>query len=115
MYVPLTGNCGFIDSPNMLPFGEGSGSGSIKTLENRLNDDVVTEVVRKGCTVRVSQVVATKQGIVQSQIEGESLKVHNARELSGQVKYLRFNELGVACEGTYEAQIRKPTPMGIGY
>lgn len=113
-YTPLDGTCGFITSPNMLPFGESSGSGSIKTLENRLNDDVTTEVVHKGCTVRVSQTVATKEGILQSQIEGESIKVHNARELSGRVQYIRFNAFNqIECQGNYEATIRKPTPLGI--
>jgi hypothetical protein len=117
VYVPqyqqVSGDCGPIASPNSVKF-QGTSAGMVTTMETRLNEDVTTVIVHKGCTVRMTQQVALKSGQVQSQIDGESLRVRSASTLQGQVDYVRYDPLSqVACQGRYNATFSKNmVPLG---
>jgi pyrimidine operon attenuation protein/uracil phosphoribosyltransferase len=70
---------------------------------------VSTEIVMKGCTVRMTQMVET--GIdttaahLAAQIDGETLTIQSADKLSGNVMVTQFDDKGQpACSGMYDAE-----------
>jgi hypothetical protein len=104
-----SGNCGPI-APTSLPL-DGGDSGFKTTTVMEFGRDIVTEVVHKGCSLRVKQEIMAKNGMRESTMTGSDMAVHNSKQLSGQVSYTRFTPTmpqQVACEGMYEAQFTRP-------
>lgn len=113
LYTQISGTCGEIQSPNMVEFESGA-PGLRMVTENRLDSDVTTIVVLKGCTVRVTQTVATKAGQLESQIDGDEIRVQNANVLEGQVSYVKYDPMSQPmCTGVYNATFSKNlVPLG---
>lgn len=111
LYVARTGNCGPIE-PMRVPLDGGSGGVRMST-EMQFGRDIVTMVVHKGCTLRVTQQVLSKEGLLESQMDGSEIEVHNSKQLSGQVSYVRYTPAQeVACSGTYDATFTRPDSVG---
>lgn len=107
LYVATTGNCGPI-APMLVPLDGGSG-GVRTTTEMQFGRDIVTMVVHKGCQLRVTQQVITKEGVMESQLDGGEIAVHSSKSLSGQVSFVRYTPThDVACQGTYNATFTRP-------
>jgi len=107
LYVPVSGNCGPI-STMAVPLD--GGSGGVRThMEMQFGRDVVTMVVHKGCTLRVTQQVLNKEGLLESQMNGGEIAVLNSKQLSGQVSFTRYPATqDVACAGMYDATFTRP-------
>jgi len=106
LYTPLQGNCGPIANPNRVPFDGGRGGNVIK-IENLPNGQVTTEIVMKGCSLRMTQEFAN-DGSVLSRIDGDPIYIDSANELSGTVSLLRYDMNGlVTCQGVYDARFTK--------
>jgi hypothetical protein len=111
LYTPVSGNCGTISNAFPVPF-EGPNNTKIDMLPNV---KVSTEIVMKGCTVRMTQTVEKKAGGVASMIDGESINIMSADQLAGRVTVTLFNDQGQpACSGTYDATFNKNTVMTGG-
>jgi hypothetical protein len=107
LYVARAGNCGPI-TPMRIPLDGGQG-GVMTSTEMQFGRDVVTMVVHKGCTLRVTQQVVTPDGLLESQMNGGDIAVHSSRSLSGQVTFVRYTPtMEVACQGTYDATFTRP-------
>jgi len=108
LYTPVSGNCGLINAMR-VPL-DGGESGVKMHQEMQFGRDILTEVVHKGCTLRVTQHVY-QQGVLQSTMNGPELAVHSSKELSGQVSFTRFTATDPqqqACVGTYNATFTRP-------
>jgi len=107
LYVALAGNCGAI-APMRLPLDGGAGGVRTNT-EMQFGRNIVTMVVHKGCQLRVTQQVMTKEGVLESEMNGVDIEVHDAKTLSGQVDYRRYTPtMDVLCAGTYSATFTRP-------
>ena len=111
LYIPLSGSCGTIESPNRVPF-DGGRAGVNTSIERRVNSNITTEIVMKGCSVRMTQTVTDKEGRVASQIDGQTIEIMNQNELAGQVIMTVFDDVGgITCIGTYDASFTKNTTI----
>lgn len=110
MYVMRSGNCGPI-APTSLPLDGGAGGVKTSTVME-FGRDIVTSVVHKGCTIRVTQEIVTRAtGMRESTIYGGDMAVHSSKQLSGQVSFTRFTPTmpqTVVCQGMYEATFTRP-------
>jgi hypothetical protein len=112
LYTPLSGNCGQLANIFPVPFNGGTGGNNVD-VKNLPNAKVSTEIVMKGCTVRMTQIVE-KGNLVASKIDGDKISVRSENELTGMVSVTQFDDLGqAACYGTYDAQFTK-NPMLVG-
>jgi hypothetical protein len=105
LYTPVQGTCGPIANPYKVPF-DGGISGVNMDIRMFSNARVTTEIVMKGCSLRMTQTVDVN-GAVQSKIDGETINIHNAEELTGTVTMTRWDNGQVACSGTYDARFTK--------
>ena len=111
LYTARTGDCGPI-APMLVPLDGGS-RGVRTSTEMQFGRDIVTMVVHKGCTLRVTQQVLTKEGLLESMMNGGEITVHSSAQLSGVVEYVRYTpEQQKACEGTYDATFTRPDSVG---
>lgn len=108
LYVPLQGGtCGPISNPNRVRVEVGRNGGSVMRIEMFANADVTTEVVMKGCSMRITQMVA-EDGLVKSRIDGDPIYIENENELTGMVQLMRWDDQGqLACSGMYDARFTK--------
>lgn len=111
IYIARSGNCGPI-TPKSLPMDGGSG-GVKTTTVMEFGYNVVTMVVHKGCKISVNQSVVTKEGMVESTMDGDEVSVHSSAQLSGHVSYTRYTTVAgmpqtIACQGMYEATFTRP-------
>jgi hypothetical protein len=107
LYTLLQGDCGPITMPNYVPVDSGYRGAPIVKTENFLNGSVSTEIVMKGCSMRVTQSVM-QGGAVRSKLNGDEINIENENELTGTVTLTRFNEGGTtACTGVYDARLTK--------
>jgi hypothetical protein len=114
-YSFVQGNCGEIVNPNWVPVRVGQRGGSVTDVV-QVNDAMVsTEVVMKGCAMRMTQQVI-KAGTLRTKIDGDSISISNAAALTGMVSVNRWDELGMpACSGWYNATLTKnSTVVGAG-
>lgn len=114
-YLPMTGNCGPIENPNWVPVGAGQNGAPVTNIMS-INDSMIsTEVVMKGCAMRMTQEVTTN-GRLRTKIDGDSISITNASSLTGMVSISRWDELGApACSGWYMATLtRNETTVGAG-
>jgi len=111
LYVPRSGNCGPIMSM-LVPLDGGEG-GVRTTTEMQFGRNIVTMVVHKGCSLRVTQQVVTKEGVLESLMNGGDIAVHDSKSLSGQVSYVRYTPTqDIACQGMYDATFTRPDSVG---
>jgi hypothetical protein len=112
-YTPIDGNCGTIANPYPVKF---DGGPKINTNVVRLpTGEISTEVIMKGCTVRMTQVFTDENGNPASQLDGEALNIDSPEQLSGTVNFMLFDATtgGVACTGTYSALfVKMSTQVG---
>lgn len=109
VYVALTGNCGPV-AQTQVPL-DGGASGFKTNTIMEFGRNIVTTVVHKGCTLRVTQDIMNKEGMLESSMNGGDIAVHSAAQLSGQVSYTRYTPTQpqqVACQGMYEATFTRP-------
>jgi hypothetical protein len=109
IYVARSGNCGPI-TPKSLPLDGGAGGVKTSTVME-FGYNIVTMVVHKGCSIRVTQSIVTKEGMVESEMNGSDIAVHSSSQLSGQVSYTRFSPTmpqQAVCQGMYEATFTRP-------
>lgn len=107
LYTPVSGDCGPIAYQTLAVDGTRPVNTSIQMLSTQ---NVTTEVILKGCAVRMTQTVADKTGKVLTQIDAGSLQVRDASELAGQITYAVYDEMSqLACYGTYHATYVKMT------
>ncbi len=106
-YAFVTGTCGPIDQSYWVPVSVGQGGGSV-THVMQVNDAMVsTEVVMKGCAMRMTQQVI-QAGKLRTKIDGDSISISNTSSLTGMVSINRWDELGMpACSGMYQATLVK--------
>ena len=106
LYTPLQGNCGPIANPNRVPFEMGR-RGNIIKIETLPNGQVTTEIVMKGCSLRMTQEFANG-GAVLSRIDGDPIYIESENELTGTVNLMRFDGAGqITCSGVYDARFTK--------
>ena len=105
LYTPLMGTCGPIQNPNRVPF-DGGLRGVNMNIQTFPNARVTTEIVMKGCSLRMTQIVDV-DGAVQSKIDGETIQIESADELTGTVTMTRWDNGQVACWGMYDARFTK--------
>jgi hypothetical protein len=105
LYTPVQGTCGPIANPYRVPFDGGQG-GVNTDIRMFSNARVTTEIVMKGCSLRMTQTVDV-MGTVQSKIDGETINIQNADELTGMVTMTRWDNGVVACSGVYNARFTK--------
>lgn len=111
LYIPLSGSCGTIERPNRVPF-EGGRNGVNTIIERRVNSNITTEIVMKGCSVRMTQTVTDNEARVASLIDGPTIDIMSETELQGQVSMTVFDDEGaVSCSGTYDAVFTKNTQI----
>ncbi len=109
IYTPISGTCGPIANPFRVPF-QGGRKGVNMVIQNLPNGQVSTDIVMKGCTLRMTQTVQNAAGYPTSQLDGDPIYVDNENELSGTVSFMQFDTAGsVACSGTYDAKFTKYT------
>jgi hypothetical protein len=107
LYTFVQGTCGPITMPNYVPVETGYKGAPKMTTMNFLNNSVTTEIVMKGCSMRVTQSV-TENGSVRSKLNGDEINIENENELAGMVTLIRFDEAGNAmCSGVYDARFTK--------
>lgn len=113
LYSYKTGNCGMISNAWPVPF-EGGPSGNNTTMRSLGNAKVTTDIVMKGCTVRMNQIIDPGPGAGMSEIAGD-VTIHNENQLEGVVSVTVFDPTGQpACSGTYDAEFTKPAPTAGG-
>jgi hypothetical protein len=111
LYIPLDTSCESLSNPNRVNFDSGTNNASINVTRD-FNRDITTEVVLKGCTMRMTQTITDKEGVPQQQIDGESLAIESATEVSGQVTVTMFDPEGQPmCWGVYEAQFTQDNSL----
>jgi hypothetical protein len=109
LYTPISGTCGPISNPFPVPLNGGR-KGVNMTIQGLPNGMVSTDVVMKGCTLRMTQTVQDASGHPASQLDGDPIYVDSANELSGTVSFMQFTDAGqVACSGMYNARFTKNT------
>lgn len=114
-YIAMQGNCGPIQDANWVPVGAGQNGAPVTNIVS-VNDAMVsTEVVMKGCAMRMTQEV-TRMGRLRTKIDGDSISITNASSLTGMVSINQWDELGApACSGLYMATLtRNETTVGAG-
>jgi hypothetical protein len=70
--------------------------------EMRFDVEVVTTTVLKGCSVRLTQEMVSRQGLLVSQLSASDLQLVSEGTLQGQAQLTRFQDNAVICEGLYE-------------
>jgi hypothetical protein len=109
LYIPRNSNCAPLTSTYRVPF-DGGNNGVNMTYMNFANVEVVTEVVLKGCTVRMTQKVTDRDTkALQLTIDGEALNIKNQNRIEGMVELVQYDEVAgtVACSGQYDATFTK--------
>jgi hypothetical protein len=107
LYTPLQGTCGPIVNPNRVRLESGRNGAPIMRIEKFANADVTTEIVMKGCSVRITQSVE-EDGYLKSKIDGDPIYIENENELTGQVSLVRYDAAGqLSCSGIYDARFTK--------
>ena len=117
LYTPVDGTCGPIDNPNMVPFDAVSG-GSQTNVMRLANGVVTTEVISKGCTIHMTQMVEMPDGGgLEQKIDGNPLTIIDENKLMGPVSLTRYDAATgeVTCAGTYMGMFTKyGTNMPVG-
>lgn len=109
IYVARAGNCGPV-AATAVPL-DGGNSGVKMNVVMEFGRNIVTTVVHKGCSLRVTQDITSKNGMMESKMDGGDIAVLSSKQLTGQVHYQRFTTTMpqvVACEGVYEATFTRP-------
>jgi hypothetical protein len=109
LYTPVDGNCGALTQVNMVPF-DGGLHGVNTIMQNLANALVTTDIVMKGCTIHMTQTVhAAEGGLIQSEIDGLSIRIESQDRLTGRVAVTKYDQFGMpACAGNYDAAFTKP-------
>jgi hypothetical protein len=108
-YAWVDGNCSPTFDPLPVDFSAGEGGVTHSTMY-RVNDKIETEVIMKGCTLRMSQSLIDREDTRLADIEGESLVIESASELSGVVYRREYDNQGqTVCQGIYDALYTKNT------
>jgi len=113
-YRPLSGSCGPIANPFAVPI-DGGRKGVNMIITNLPNGRVSTDIVMKGCSMRMTQTVQNAGGQPASVLDGDPIYIQNENELDGTVSFMQFDTMtgGVACTGMYEARFTKQSsPVG---
>jgi hypothetical protein len=93
---------------------DGGSSGVNTTIQRLASGDVTTEVVVRGCSLRVTQTVTNAQGAPVLQIDAETLSIDGDGVVRGSVDVTRFDEnQQVECTGVYAVELR-PSSSIIG-
>jgi hypothetical protein len=109
IYVARGGNCGPVPQ-TAVPL-DGGNSGVKMNTVMEFGRNIVTKVVHKGCSLRVTQEIVAKNGMLESTMNGGDIAVLSSKQLTGQVVYQRFTPTmpqTVMCEGVYEATFTRP-------
>jgi hypothetical protein len=106
LYTPLNGTCGPIVMPNSVPVETGYRGAPVMKVETFLNGSVSTEIVMKGCSMRMTQKVM-QDGAVRSALEGAQINIENQNELHGTVNLTRYDMGSAICTGVYDARLTK--------
>jgi hypothetical protein len=109
IYVARAGNCGPVAATN-VPLDGGSGGVQMNVVME-FGRNIITTVVHKGCSLRVTQDIMAKNGMLESSMNGGDIAVLSSKQLTGPVYYKRFTSTmpqTVACEGVYEATFTRP-------
>jgi len=111
LYTPLETNCADLGSIHGVNLSSGAGGATVN-VERSMAVDVTTEVVVKGCTLRISHLVANKQGLIRQRIDGEALTIESETRVTGMVTITLFDELGQpSCRGTYQAELTQQSGL----
>ncbi|MDH5676424.1 MAG: hypothetical protein OEZ06_30170 [Myxococcales bacterium] len=111
LYIHLNGSCGPIAKPFAVPF-DGGISGVNTIIQRRVNGNITTEIVLKGCTVSMTQTVSGDEGGIDSIIDGKTLDIVADDEVAGQVAMTMYDDEGaIACESIYDARFTKDTAV----
>jgi hypothetical protein len=112
LYVAASGDCGPIAQPFPIPIETGDASVAT-TTEMRLNVDITTMVVLRGCSVRITQTVTAKTGAVESQISANALSIDPDGVLRGTADLVRFSENNQPlCQGSYQVTLMRRRALG---
>jgi hypothetical protein len=98
------GNCGPVATPVMLTVPE-STSGVVMHTEMQFDRNLVTSIVNKGCSLRLTHEVTTSSGLLESRLDAGDLQLVSEGQLQGQAIVQRYAPTlpqTVACEGIYE-------------
>jgi hypothetical protein len=72
--------------------------------------DVESEIIIEGCTLAITRITRTKQGIPVQRMVGQALTIEDDGTIAGVVRWTLYDELGQAsCSGDYQATL---TPDG---
>jgi hypothetical protein len=110
IYVWRGGTCEFELPKTSVPL-DGGASGFKMNTVMEFGRNIVTTVVHKGCTIRVTQEIVAKNGMVESTMNGGDIAVLSSKQLTGEVNYARFSPTMPqveVCRGTYEATFTRP-------
>jgi hypothetical protein len=117
-YLPefrsISGSCGQISNPFAVPIDSGR-KGMNMIITNLPNGRVSTDIVMKGCSMRITQTVQDAMGKPVSVLDGDPIYVQNENELAGTVSFMQFDTTTgrVACTGMYEARfLKQSSPVG---
>jgi hypothetical protein len=102
--TPRAGNCGLVATPSRLTVPE-STSGVVMHTEMEFGRNLVTSIVNKGCSLRLTHEVTTSSGLLESRLDAGDLALVSEGQLQGQATVQRYTPTmpqTVACEGVYE-------------
>jgi len=102
--TPRAGNCGLVATPAKLTVPE-STSGVVMRTEMEFGRNLVTSIVNKGCSLRLTHEVTTSSGLLESRLNAGDLALVSEGQLQGQATVERYTPTmpqTVACEGVYE-------------
>jgi hypothetical protein len=108
-YTPVDGTCGTLTDVNRVKFD--GGLHGVNTLMDYLGNAIVTtDIVMKGCTVHMTQKVQTAEThVLESQIDGESIRIESKDHLTGMVSVEKYDANGtLLCSGNYSASFTLP-------
>ena len=103
-YTYADGNCAFMQG-TAGPFDMTSERATATLMQMRTDDMITTEVVKKGCNVRISR-YASKAGTTLWQVQGE-LDVESGDVLSGAMIRYEWQNGAQLCAGTYQTVMEK--------
>jgi hypothetical protein len=106
-YTYIDGNCAFMQQ-TAGPFDMTSSQATSTMMLVRVDDMIITEVIKQGCTVQITR-KASREGATLWQMEGK-LDVESEDVLSGpMVRYEWLNGAQV-CGGTYDVMMQRQVP-----
>lgn len=100
----VDGTCGQMPG-TAGPFDMTSDHATATTMQMRTDDMITTEVIKKGCNVRVTR-YASKAGKTLWQVGGE-LDVESGDTLSGPMTRYEWMDGAQLCAGTYQTVMQK--------